>query len=230
MPRAGSFWPAASVHAMYMHMHMRTLWSLIAFLCCSGGPARAVHVAGRRRPGVGLCTSSAHTQPMARTEAGHMHMQGSVCNRPHAPRLSGCFCSISSSATLPWATTHASARSAQQIRLTAASRLRDRALQPEPGASSVPSRPSAPRRPGVRGGPSPTASTVVADADDAPAQPRRVERLAPAPSAIVHARDLRAQNERERSAVQSSPRDEGARAARWQAHSGCAWRSTSSDD
>ena len=218
MPRAGSFWPGASMHAIYMHMHKRTLWSLIAFLCCSGGPARAVRVAGRRRPGVGLCTSSAHTHSRSLAQKQDTCTCKGQCKRAHAPRLSGCFCSISGLATRPLATTHASALSAQQMRLTAASRLRDCALLPELGASSAPSRSSASRRSGVRGGPSPTASTVAVDADDAPAQPRRVERLAPAPSAIVHARGLRAQNERERSAVQSSPRDEGARAARWQAH------------
>ena len=114
MPRAGSFWPGASMHAMHMHMHMRTLWSLIAVLCCSGGPARAVRVAGRRRPGVGLCTSSAHTHSRSLAQKQDTCTCKGQCKRAHAPRLSGCVCSISGSAARPWVTVHATARLAQQ--------------------------------------------------------------------------------------------------------------------
>ena len=114
MTRAGSIWPGASMHAMYMHMHMRTLLSLIAFLCCSGGPARAVRVAGRRRPGVGLCTSSAHTHSRSLAQKQDTCTCKGQCKRAHAPRLSGCVCSISGSAARPWVTVHATARLAQQ--------------------------------------------------------------------------------------------------------------------
>ena len=61
------------------HMHMRTLRSLMAFLCCAGRPVRAVRVAGRWRAGVGLCTSSAHahSRPLAQKQ-DTCTMQGSV--------------------------------------------------------------------------------------------------------------------------------------------------------
>ena len=37
----------AHMHTMCMHMHTRTLRSLIASWCCAGGLARGVRVAGR---------------------------------------------------------------------------------------------------------------------------------------------------------------------------------------
>ena len=145
---------------------------------------------------MGLCTSSAHTHNRSLAQKQDTCTCKGQCKRAHAPRLSGCICSIIGSVTRPWATAHTSARLAQQMRLTAANRLRDRALQPQPEHRQQRHRSPAPRRSGVRGGRSPTASTAAADADDAPASRVRLRRLAPAPSAMAHARHIPAQTER----------------------------------
>ena len=72
------------------HMHMRTLRSLMAFLCCAGRPVRAVRVAGRWRAGMGLCTSSAHAHSRPLAQKQDTCTCKGQCKRAHAPRLSGC--------------------------------------------------------------------------------------------------------------------------------------------
>jgi hypothetical protein len=95
MTRAGSICPGASMHAMYMHMNMRTLRSLIASYAAVAGLLAPYASQGGGGPAWD-CAHQAHTRTTDHSHRSRTHAHARVSAREHTHLASAGVSAVSS--------------------------------------------------------------------------------------------------------------------------------------